>query len=250
MNRSRIITFVSTVVLSSIVTAAFAAPTISTFAATPSVQYGCVNKKTFAVRTNTSSSALKCKSTETKVKFSGVTGAQGIQGIQGPAGADGMPGAQGIQGEPGIQGMHGETGAPGSQGIQGIQGEPGPAGPAGVTSAWSSGNFGALGAGTMTVGSIDLPAGNYILTYAGSFEADGTSTGNNQYSCHFLGRFSAINGIPFVVNTRYEFALTTGITLNSATTVTVLCNVMNFSVASGWYIGELTAIKVAEISIA
>ena len=96
-------------------------------------------------------SAEKCKSAETQLDFS-QTGPQGPAGPVGPAGPAGPQGA---------------TGPAGPAGSAGPAGPQGPAGPSGTSvgfSAHAGDGFGVIPvAGTTTIISKVVPAGNYVL---------------------------------------------------------------------------------------
>ena len=75
--------------------------------------YGCVNKKTGALRI-----ATKCSTSEKPISWNKV-GPQGLIGETGPAGPQGIPGPQGLKGEMGIAGPPGPVGQTGPQGPAG-----------------------------------------------------------------------------------------------------------------------------------
>jgi Collagen triple helix repeat (20 copies) len=80
--------------------------------------------------------------------------------VQGPKGDKGDTGPQGPAGPQGLAGPQGPAGPPGPEGLQGPQGPQGPAGEA--TMGFSASGASNL-AGTETIISRTVPAGNYIL---------------------------------------------------------------------------------------
>jgi len=97
----------------------------------------------------------------------GAVGPTGEPGPQGAPGAQGSPGAQGAQGAPGAQGFPGAQGVQGIQGIQGLQGKPGETGPRGPSNGYAKWVRGALTlpySSIVSLGTLDLPAGVYLVT--------------------------------------------------------------------------------------
>ena len=65
-----------------------------------------------------------------------------------------------VQGPPGMTGARGLQGPQGQQGVRGIQGSPGTPGP---SAAFSGSSAGVSFTGTGSVGSLNVPAGNYVV---------------------------------------------------------------------------------------
>lgn len=91
-----------------------------------------------------------------------------VQGPTGPQGPQGPQGAQGPQGDPG------PTGPAGPQGPQG------PAGPSGTSHAYSTaGGFVQYGTSPVTVASLSLPAGTYLVWATGTVVDGNMATGHD-----------------------------------------------------------------------
>jgi len=111
----------------------------------------------------------------------GARGETGLQGTSGPKGDIGARGDTGAQGDPGLQGdpgPKGDTGAEGEKGDQGDQGDVGPIGPSDVYSAHATLKSVNPASGNVTVVSLSLPAGNYLVaaTQTAESEEGGRST--------------------------------------------------------------------------
>lgn len=106
-------------------------------------------------------SVTNCKSTETSLDWN-VQGQPGPQGPQGPQGAAGPQGPQGVSGP------------------QGPQGPTGPAGPSGTSHAYATTD--ALvhyGLSNVTVQSLSLPAGTYLVWAGGTVSDSYMTTGHD-----------------------------------------------------------------------
>ena len=108
---------------------------------------------------------------------------------QGPKGDKGDPGPQGPQGVPGAQGPAGPTGATGPAGSVGAAGPQGPAGPA-TAGAYRANPFRQLGIGnsgrqTVTVATMDLPAGRWALE--ATMEASNSDGDIQDNACRLTG---------------------------------------------------------------
>ena len=115
----------------------------------------------------------------------GLTGAPGpkgdigVTGAQGPKGDIGVTGAQGLKGDTGLTGAPGPKGDPGALGPQGVAGPPGPAG-SGSGAAYIQTSYpnGSLSTTPITVMSVPLPVGNYVLQVKLSVSNNGFTSGN------------------------------------------------------------------------
>lgn len=102
----------------------------------------------------------------------GSPGPSGSPGADGQPGPSGAPGPQGSAGAPGADGSPGPAGSTGPSGPAGADGQQGPAGPSGVVNASvhdlagvaSVVTGGSFNASSTEVGTVDLPAGTYLVT--------------------------------------------------------------------------------------
>jgi len=123
----------------------------------------------------------------------GDAGAPGPQGIAGPPGPTGATGATGATGPPGPAGSTGLPGAPGANGAtgatgpQGPVGQQGPAGTAGTVRAYTTPSVldasyvANIGLGEQVIGTLNLPAGSYIVSANGT--AQTLSAQSNTVRC-------------------------------------------------------------------
>jgi hypothetical protein len=187
----------------------------------------------------------------------GETGSQGVPGPKGDAGAKGETGLQGTpgpkgdigaDGDPGLQGdpgPKGDTGAEGEKGDQGDQGDVGPIGPSDVYSAHATLKSVNPASGNVTVVSLSLPAGNYLV--AATQTAESEEGGRSTIECDIVvGASSQAN---FYARIGGELSGTLAdqvtIALGTTTTVSEQCasteHVMDLSEPT------LTAIKVGTL---
>lgn len=141
---------------------------------TPTATYGCYDPHTFQTWTH-GSKPVKCATGHLPfVSGQGAPGATGAKGATGATGAKGSTGAQGIQGVPGAPGV-GTPGAPGAPGAPGKDGKDGATGPAWSPTVTTKSLVPAGSPVTVTTGgsfvdrateagTIDLPAGTYLLS--------------------------------------------------------------------------------------
>lgn len=151
--------------------AAIVAPAIAAGRA-PSIKpiYSCVTTSTGELRIINSDDT--CPAGESKLVWNqqGVPGRRGPEGATGPAGTAGAPGARGPQGYAGPAGATGPQGPQGSQGLPGNVGNPGPEGPQGPigpSDGYSVSFDDTFGIEPVTVASLTLPAGGYLIDFTG-----------------------------------------------------------------------------------
>jgi hypothetical protein len=178
----------------------------------------------------------------------GARGETGLQGTSGPKGDIGARGDTGAQGDPGLQGdpgPKGDTGAEGEKGDQGDQGDVGPIGPSDVYSAHATLKSVNPASGNVTVVSLSLPAGNYLV--AATQTAESEEGGRSTIECDIVvGASSQAN---FYARIGGELSGTLAdqvtIALGTTTTVSEQCasteHVMDLSEPT------LTAIKVGTL---
>jgi hypothetical protein len=178
----------------------------------------------------------------------GARGETGLQGTSGPKGDIGARGDTGAQGDPGLQGdpgPKGDTGAEGEKGDQGDQGDVGPIGPSDVYSAHATLKSVNPASGNVTVVSLSLPAGNYLV--AATQTAESEEGGRSTIECDIVvGGSSQAN---FYARIGGELSGTLAdqvtIALGTTTTVSEQCasteHVMDLSEPT------LTAIKVGTL---
>ena len=131
----------------------------------------CVTTKTGALRVM--APGKKCKKGEQTVSLeSAVTAPRAVPGPAGPAGATGAAGPTGA------------TGAAGAKGATGATGATGPACPVKAFVRREHVSFAPDGARRETV-SLDLPAGTYLVEYAGTLHNNSTS-GQAVFDCRML----------------------------------------------------------------
>jgi hypothetical protein len=156
----------------------------------------------------------------------GDTGAPGAKGDKGETGAAGPQGLKGDTGAQGIQGPKGDKGNPGEQGIQGLKGDKGEAGPSAGFADSNTNNPTWTGA-EQVLGTLELPAGNYILN--AHLTANNNATTQQDVSCRLFGSgaFGRANSIGLGPGTsldRQVISLTGSVDLVQPTsTVTVRC---------------------------
>jgi hypothetical protein len=207
-------------------------------ATVPGVVYACVSPKTGVVRlpapkTLNGTSVVQCRRREVLRPWSSV----------GPSGASGAPGAQGA------------TGASGSNGAPGAQGAVGPAGPIGPSNAYFFSSLAdvSLGAvdGPQVVGSVTVPAGDYLVFAAGNFRD--TTDVNVQASCFVSA--GAANSFGSTLRLAYPYsdgtlALTWAFTgLADDTTITLTCQTNDAGPFAKFSRAILTALKVGSITV-
>jgi hypothetical protein len=171
-----------------------------------------------------------------------MTGATGPEGPKGETGAKGDTGSQGVPGARGVKGGRGERGAQGDPGVKGDQGE---IGPSDVYSARLASKEIVPGFGYISVVSLTLPAGNYLV--AATQTAEAQEAGRSKAECAIFSgptnveNFSA--QIPFELSGTLAGQAT--IALSATTTVSEQCgstqHVMKLSEA------VMTAIKVGTL---
>src|ERR1700761_6713366 len=106
----------------------------------------------------------------------GEAGQKGDTGAKGDTGPQGDPGAKGEAGPRGDMGAKGDAGAKGDQGDKGEKGDQGDVGPTGPSDVYSAREVlkGVNSvAGNVTVVSLSLPAGNYLVSVTQSAESEG-----------------------------------------------------------------------------
>jgi hypothetical protein len=177
----------------------------------------------------------------------GEVGPRGEAGQKGDAGAKGATGSQGdpgARGETGVQGTSGPKGDTGPKGEKGDQGNVGPIGPSDVYSAQAILKGVSPGAGTVTIVSLSLPAGNYLVAATQTAESEG---GRSTINCDIVvGATSQAN---FYARIEGELSGTLAdqatIALGATTTVSEQCS----TVGKPMDLSEptLTAIKVGTL---
>jgi Collagen triple helix repeat (20 copies) len=178
----------------------------------------------------------------------GEVGPRGEAGQKGDAGAKGDTGPQGdpgVRGETGLPGTPGPKGDAGAKGEKGDQGDVGPIGPSDVYSAHEILKGVSPAAGTVTVVSFSLPAGNYLVAATQTAESD--EGGRSTINCDIVvGASSQAN---FFARIGGELSGTladqTTIALGATTTVSEQCS----STEHNMDLSEptLTAIKVGTL---
>jgi hypothetical protein len=174
----------------------------------------------------------------------GARGETGLRGTSGPKGDAGAKGDTGAQGDPGLQGDPGPKGDMGAEGEKGDQGDVGPIGPSDVYSARATLKSVNPASGNVTVVSLSLPAGNYLVAATQTAESE---AGRSTIECNLVvGATSQAN---FYAGIGPELSGTladqTTIALGATTAVSEQCHsaqhVMNLSEPT------LTAIKVGTL---
>jgi hypothetical protein len=174
----------------------------------------------------------------------GDTGAKGDTGPQGDPGAKGETGPRGDTGAKGDTGPKGDAGAKGDQGDKGEKGDQGDVGPTGPSDVYSAREIlkgvSSL-AGNVTVVSLSLPAGNYLVSVTQSAESEG---GRSTIRCKIVaGTTSQAN---FYARVAIELSGTLAgqapIALATTTTVSEQCTATEHSMDLSE--ATLTAIKV------
>lgn len=172
--------------------------------------------------------------------------------LRGQQGEQGPQGEQGIQGPQGERGPQGETGPAGPEGPRGATGVQGPRGP---SDAYTDGpNDVAIGTSHVTVASLDLPAGNYVVS--ATLGANNPSTGTvglvrcslqpNDSSTFYDVMLAPLSGTSVYAGT---LSFTQPVRRFSAGTVSVSC--VNFVANGGTINGRdimLTAVQVADLA--
>ncbi len=157
-------------------------------------------------------------------------GAPGPQGNPGLQGGQGIPGPRGPQG---IEGLRGESGAQGPEGPAGpATGVPGPAGPPGPGGGAPPAVFQrvagpiaiAPGGGDQTIQTMNLPAGNWVITHKSVAVNTG---GDASISCRLALGATTIDslgadGFEFGTGTNNTTLVGAG-TLAAPGTATVVC---------------------------
>lgn len=169
--------------------------------------HGCYARSGGSLRV-IDATVTNCKSTETSLDWN----------------VQGQPGPQGPAGPAGPQGPAGATGPAGPQGLTG------PAGPAGTSHGYAaSGGHASFASAPVTVQTLNLPAGTYLVwatgtvtdsandTYTTCRLLSGGTTIQKQFVDHFAVGFSNRNGSA-------AFALTGPVTLGGAGSVDVSCS--------------------------
>lgn len=177
----------------------------------------------------------------------GEAGQKGDTGAKGDTGPQGDPGAKGEVGPRGDTGAKGDAGAKGDQGDKGEKGDQGDVGPTGPSDVYS-GHAILKGvspvAGTVTVISLSLPAGNYLVSATQTAESEG---GRSTIECNIVtGATSQAN---FYARIEGELSETLAgqapIALAATTTVSEQCAATEHTMdLSG---PTLTAIKVGTL---
>jgi hypothetical protein len=183
----------------------------------------------------------------------GEAGQKGDPGAKGDTGPQGDPGAKGEAGPRGDSGAKGETGAQGNSGAKGDQGDKGekgdqgdvgPTGPSDVYSAHEILKGVSPVAGNVTVVSLSLPAGNYLVSATQTAESEG---GRSTIECNIVA--GATSQANFYARIAGELAGTLAgqapIALATTTTVSEVCKSEEKNMdLSG---PTLTAIKVGTL---
>ncbi len=170
-----------------------------------------------------------------KAAMTGPAGAQGAKGEPGPKGDTGAKGGTGPQGDPGVKG---------EPGAKGERGEEGPIGPSDLYSARAILKGVSPGFGEITIVSLSLPAGNYLVAATQTAESEG---GQSTVECKiFVGSGSVASAYSKVpAGGSGTLATQTPVTFAGAETVTEKCasieHVMELSEPT------LTAIKVGTV---
>jgi hypothetical protein len=162
-----------------------------------------------------------------------------LQGATGEKGATGPAGPTGAKGEKGEKGAPGDKGAPGERGPS-----------AGFSVAAESG--GSFVAGPQTVTTLNLPAGNFIVT--GYANVNNNDTVQASASCDLvlggttIGQTSVVKLGPNTELDRQVLTLSGGGTLAAPGTADLVCTVTSTAL-SGNYLGNgLTAIQVGTLN--
>jgi len=209
------------------------------YAAIPSsdgVIHGCYNASSNPsgqLRLIDDEAGAKCAKNEKALAFN----------QQGPKGDQGDPGPQGPQGVPGAQGPAGATGPAGSAGAAGPQG---PAGPATAASYYVN-PFSRLGIGntgreTVTVVTMDLPAGRWALE--ATMQASNGDGDIQNNTCRLTGATftdgASERTFTLGSNQTGYLSLAAAATLAAPGRVTMECNGFSLSLSNG----NLTALQI------
>ena len=142
----------------------------------------------------------------------GAAGAVGPQGPAGPAGPQGATGADGATGATGPQGPAGATGATGPQGLTG----PGAEGYADQTATAVS-----IGTSDVTLATLSLPAGSYLLTAKASLIR---TSGSGTTTCTLYNGATVLDQLQNQSSSSGEVnVLHTALTLANTSSVTFAC---------------------------
>jgi len=176
-------------------------------------------------------------------------------GAVGPQGPTGPMGAQGIAGPSGAPGLQGPAGPVGASGPPGPQGSPGPQGPAGTPGSGSSDVYSITGPSVgllilfKDVATLDVPAGQYWITFTSTVT---NTTADLLNPTDSIGCVIAGVGLLNVVRLGPDanqgvMALQAVANFSAPTTITVRCggSTINFHGQSDNNV--LTALKVGAI---
>jgi hypothetical protein len=161
---------------------------------------------------------------------------------------------QGATGEKGATGPAGPTGAKGEKGEKGAPGDKGAPGERGPSAGFSvaAENGGSFVAGPQTVTTLNLPAGNFIVT--GYANVNNNDTVQASASCDLvlggttIGQTSVVKLGPNTELDRQVLTLSGGGTLAAPGTADLVCTVTSTAL-SGNYLGNgLTAIQVGTLN--
>ena len=164
--------------------------------------YGCVNKKTGALRI-----ATKCSASEKPISWNKV-GPQGLIGETGTVGPQGIPGPQGPKGDTGLTGPQGPQGVAGSTGVTTTVTQ------AVVQKVYDSfgnliGNFlgSAPNATTVQIGTARVTYSNdgYVVLTAEVYYLDSICSGSKYLSSGPNGVFSASEVFPAIYVDGFEY---------------------------------------------
>ncbi len=189
-------------------------------------------------------------SASAKGAMAGPAGPQGPKGESGPKGEAGPRGEAGAKGDTGPQGLKGDQGDKGERGDQGIRGEKGdqgdvgPIGPSDVYSVHAILKGVAPVSGNVTVVSMSLPTGNYLVSATQTAESEG---GRSTIECNIVA--GVVSEANFYARVPIELSQTlagqTTLALASTTTVSEVCKATEHTMdLSG---PTLTAIKAGTL---
>jgi hypothetical protein len=206
--------------------------------------HGCYDKALGSVRVIDPSSSNplknKCRSYETALDWNQT----GPQGPAGPAGAKGDTGAAGAAGPAGPKG---DTGADGAQGPKGDQGD---AGPSRTLVAQPFTNTTIEPAAFVTVASLSLPAGSYVLH--GKVGISGFSAAAVAGECEIPNTSGAAATFTVVGGSGFDgegtATLLNTVTVSTATTINLRCVAFSGSPEYSANLPMITATQVGSLN--
>ena len=156
-----------------------------------------------------------------------------------------------------IQGPQGPQGAQGARGAQGAQGAQGATGPQGPSAAYSTGSSTSTSStGNVTVASLALPAGKYVLS-ASVRAADLNATTGAAPFCGLVQHSTSTTLVsagarlqPEAANQAWETTLSpvTTVALSSPDAIDLTCNNIDTAALVGYAGWQITAISVGSLN--